>query len=154
MRIKIVPNPSEFPRNLPITDLRKGASIANEAAISLGGAGRGLWIINTIINPVIIATRDNPIRNDLIPSCFQLCAAVNVDMIQCHMKCFCEFSQILCGHENCNEDNGMHQFTLLSPPEFSLWLFYGQFYIFQIVVNKNFHKQWAELWPGVGRSYK
>ena len=72
MRIKIGPNPSEFPRNLPIANIRKkGASISNEAAISLGrGGASDLWIIIKI-NPVIIATRDNPIRNDLIPSCFQ-----------------------------------------------------------------------------------
>ena len=72
MRIKIGPNPSEFPRNLPIPNVRKkGASISNEAAISLGrGGARDLWIIIRI-NPVIIATRDNPIHNDLIPSCFQ-----------------------------------------------------------------------------------
>ena len=73
MRIKFGPNPSEFSRNLPIiaSVRKKGASISNEAAISLGrGGASDLWIIIKI-NPVIFATRDNPIRNDLIPSCFQ-----------------------------------------------------------------------------------
>ena len=47
------------------------SSVANEAAISLGRGGScDLWIIIKI-NPVIIGTRDNPICNDLIPSCFQ-----------------------------------------------------------------------------------
>ena len=159
MRIKIGPNPSEFPRNLPITNVRKkGSSISNEAAISLGrGGARDLWIIIRI-NPVIIATRDNPIHNDLIPSCFQpggRCEFWYEPLS--HWVVVCIFPDLLCGHENCINP------WLTAPPlcvralwlsSVFLWLFYGQFWNFQIVVNKNFHKQWAELWPGDGKSHK
>ena len=103
MRIKIGPNPSEFSRNLPITNVRKkGSSISNEAAISLGrGGARDLWIIIRI-NPVITATRDNPIHNDLIPSCFQpggRCEFWYEPLS--HWVVVCIFPDLLCGHENC-----------------------------------------------------
>ena len=161
MRIKIGPNPSECSRNLPIANIRKkGASISNEAAISLGrGGASDLWIIIKI-NPVIIATRDNPIRNDLIPSCFQPGGRCEFwyEPLSHLVMVLCIFPDLLMRFMKIASILG---WMPLASSLFLLWLslvflrlFYGQFWNFQIVVNKNFHKQWAELWPEDGKSYK
>ena len=159
MRIKIGPNPSEFSRNLPIANIRKkGASISNEAAISLGRGGTSdLWIIIKI-NPVIIATRDNPIRNDLIPSCFQPGGRCEFwyEPLSHLVMVLCIFTDLLMRFMKIASILGWMPLasSLFSLCSVFLRLFYGQFWNFQIVVNKNFHKQWAELWPEDGKSYK